>query len=234
MYVFGKNVAKELLSNDKKIIKAYLTTGFSDKNILSTLEKKNINIEYLDKKQLDKIESGNHQGIILKIDDYNYLKDDEMLNNLPAKPFIVILDHIEDPHNFGAIIRTCEAANVDYIVIPKDRSVRITSTVMKTSVGAVDNVKIVMTTNLNNLIKKLKNKGVWIVGTDMDDSVSYNEINYDMPVALVIGSEGFGMSNLVKKNCDFIASIPMFGKVNSLNASVAAGIVIYEVIRQRK
>ena len=158
----------------------------------------------------------------------------DMLNNLPDNPFIVILDHLEDPHNFGAIIRTCEAAGTDYIVIPKDRSVSINSTVMKTSVGALDNVKIVMVTNLNTCINELKKKGIWIVGTDMENSSYYDEIDYKTPTALVIGSEGFGMSNLVKKNCDFIAKIPMKGKINSLNASVAAGIMIYEVVRQRK
>ena len=157
-----------------------------------------------------------------------------MFNNLPLKPFIIILDHVEDPHNFGAIIRTSEAAGVDYIIIPKDRSVKVNSTVMKTSVGALDNVKIVEVTNLNNTIKKLKKKNVWIVGTDMENSVAYDSIDYKVPIALVIGSEGFGMSNLVKKNCDFIARIPMYGKINSLNASVAAGIMIYEVVRQRK
>ena len=193
-----------------------------------------VNINYLDKNGLNKIANGNHQGIVLEISDFQYLSETEMFNNLPLKPFIIILDHVEDPHNFGAIIRTSEAAGVDYIIIPKDRSVKVNSTVMKTSVGALDNVKIVEVTNLNNTIKKLKKKNVWIVGTDMENSVAYDSIDYKVPIALVIGSEGFGMSNLVKKNCDFIARIPMYGKINSLNASVAAGIMIYEVVRQRK
>lgn len=234
MYVYGRNVAKELLKNKKVIKKAYLMNGFKEDEILNLLNINNICIEYLDKRQLDKLEDGNHQGIILQIEDYKYLNLNDMLNSLPENPFIVILDHLEDPHNFGAIIRTCEAAGVHYIVIPKDRSVSINSTVMKTSVGALDNVKIVMATNLNACINELKKNGVWIVGTDMENSSCYDEIDYRTPTALVIGSEGFGMSNLVKKNCDFIAKIPMNGKINSLNASVAAGIMIYEVVRQRK
>ena len=234
MYVYGRNVAKELLKNKKVIKKAYLMNGFKEDEILNLLNINNICIEYLDKRQLDKLEDGNHQGIILQIEDYKYLNLNDMLNSLPENPFIVILDHLEDPHNFGAIIRTCEAAGVHYIVIPKDRSVSINSTVMKTSVGALDNVKIVMATNLNACINELKKNGVWIVGTDMENSSCYDEIDYRTPTALVIGSEGFGMSNLVKKNCDFIAKIPMNGKINSLNASLAAGIMIYEVVRQRK
>lgn len=234
MQVYGKNVVKELLRNNRKIKKVYLANNFKDEEILSLLNKNNINVIYEEKFKMDRMEKGNHQGIILEIEDYKYIEEKDMLNNLPENPFIVILDHLEDPHNFGAIIRTCEAAGIDYIIIPKDRSVQINSTVMKTSVGALDNVKIVQSTNLNNIIKKLKEKGLWIVGTDMEDSVLYYEIDYKTPTALVIGSEGFGMSSLVKKNCDFIARIPMNGKINSLNASVAAGIMIYEVIRQRK
>lgn len=234
MYVYGKNVAKELIKNQRKIKKAYLYKGMVDSALESELLSLGVNINYLDKNGLNKIATGNHQGIVLEISNFKYLSETEMFNNLPLKPFIIILDHVEDPHNFGAIIRTSEAAGVDYIIIPKDRSVKVNSTVMKTSVGALDNVKIVEVTNLNNTIKKLKKKNVWIVGTDMENSVAYDSIDYKVPIALVIGSEGFGMSNLVKKNCDFIARIPMYGKINSLNASVAAGIMIYEVVRQRK
>lgn len=234
MNVFGKNVAKELLANNRKIKKVILQNGFNEQSIINDIESKNIPIEYIEKRQMDRLESGNHQGIILVIDDYKYTDEKDMLNNLGDNPFIVILDHLEDPHNFGAIIRTCEAAGVDYIIIPKNRSVSVNSTVMKVSTGALDNVKIACVTNLNNTIKKLQEKGVWIVGTDMEYSVPYDKIDYKTPTALIIGSEGFGMSDLVKKNCDFIARIPMNGKVNSLNASVAAGIMIYEVIRQRK
>ena len=231
MYIFGKNVAKETLENNKKILKAIVSKDFSDKSIISMLEKKNINIEYVSKFDIDKIVSGNHQGIVLSVPDYKYCDLDELLVN--DKPFIVILDHLEDPHNFGAIIRTCEAAGVDGIIIPKDRSVSVNSTVMKTSAGALNNMKICMVTNLNRCIDELKDKGIWIVGTDMTDSVSYDSIDYDMPVAIIIGSEGFGISRLVREKCDFVVNIPMKGKVNSLNASVAAGILIYKIFEKR-
>ena len=233
MYVYGKNVAKELINNKRNIISAYLSKNMMGSEIEKDLKNINTKITYLDKYEMDKMESGNHQGVILQIPDFKYLNINDMINNMPENPFIVILDHLEDPHNFGAIIRTCEASGVDYILIPKNRSVRVNSTVMKTSVGALDNVKIVEVTNINATIKTLKKLGIWIVGTDMENSILYNKIDYTVPVALIIGSEGFGISNLVSKNCDFIASIPMYGKINSLNASVAAGIMIYEVVRQR-
>lgn len=234
MYVYGKNVIKALIDNNKKIKKVYLSDNFNDSNLLDSINNLNVEIKTLPKQELDKIEKGNHQGIIALTDDYKYVSENEMLSNMSENPFVVILDHLEDPHNFGAIIRTCEAAGVDYIIIPKDRSVGVTSTVVKTSVGAIYNVNIVMVTNLNNTIKKLKEKGLWIVGTDMVNSTLYDEIDYKVPIGIIIGNEGSGMKSLVGKNCDFIARIPMIGKVNSLNASVAAGIMIYEVLRQRK
>lgn len=234
MYVYGKNVAKEIISNNRKIKKAYLSLNLKNSKIDEDLKSMNVAINYLNNHEMDKLEKKNHQGIILEIPDYKYLSEKDMFDKMPDNPFIIILDHLEDPHNFGAIIRTCEAAGVDFIIIPKNRSVSVNSSVMKTSTGALDNVNIVEVTNLNTIISKLKKSGVWIVGTDMENSVSYETIDYKVPVAIIIGSEGFGMSNLVKKNCDFIANIPMYGKINSLNASVAAGIMIYEVIKQRK
>lgn len=233
MIVYGRNVAKEVLSNNLKINKVLLQEGYSDQELIDELNKRNVNIKYLNKNMMNKLEEGNHQGIILDIEDYEYYDEAEMFNNMPKNPFIIILDHLEDPHNFGAIIRTCEAAGVDYIIIPKDRSVRVNKTVMKVSAGALNNVKIVMTTNLNRFINKIKENGVWVVGTALSDSVYYDKVDYNMPVALIIGNEGKGISQLVKKNCDFVVKIPMIGKINSLNASVAAGIMIYEVVRQR-
>ena len=231
MIIYGKNVAKETLDNNKEITKVLLSNEFNDKEIINKLQKRNINIKYLPKFELDKITKENHQGIILYVRDYEYVEVDELLDK--EKPFIVILDHLEDPHNFGAIIRTCEAAGVDGIIIPKDRSVSVNSTVMKTSAGALNNVKISMVTNLNRTIDYLKEKGLWIVGTDMTDSVSYNELDYNMSIALIIGSEGFGISKLVREKCDYVVNIPMNGKINSLNASVAAGILIYKIIEKR-
>ena len=231
MYISGKNVVKEFLKTNEKIKKAYIWDNFNDKDLLFELKKRNIDIEYTTKFELDKIDNINHQGIILSVPDFNYSQLEDLL--LSDKPFIVILDHIEDPHNFGAIIRTCEAAGVDGIIIPKDRSVDINSTVMKTSSGALSNMKICSVTNLNNTINQLKNSGLWIVGTDMSGTSSYNELKYDFPIALVIGNEGFGMSRLIKESCDYIVKIPMKGKVNSLNASVAAGISIYKIYEKR-
>ena len=225
MYVYGKNVAKEMLNKKEKINKAFLYTKFNDNEILSSLKKQNIKIKYLTKDELNKIETGNHQGIILEVDDYKYSSIDDLNDDI-----IVMLDHLEDPHNFGAIIRTCEAAGVKNIIIPKDRSVKVTSSVIKVSVGAIENVKIALVNNLVNTIQELKQKGYWIIGTDMQGT-DYRNIDYSGKIVLVIGNEGKGLSRLTEENCDFIASIPMRGKVNSLNASVAAALIIYEAIR---
>lgn len=231
MYIYGKNVAIETLRNRQPIKKAYIYRNFQDKNIISELQKRNIPIKFVDKFELDRLAKGNHQGIMLSIPDYEYTPLDELLKKENA--LLVILDHLEDPHNLGAIVRTCEAAGVDGIIIPKNRCVDVNSTVMRTSVGALDYVKIAQVTNLVGTMKELKEKGFWIVGTDMDGT-DYQEIDYRGNTAIVIGNEGNGMARLVKENCDFIASIPMNGKVNSLNASVAAGIIIYEAIAKRK
>ena len=208
MYVYGKNVAEEIKKKGEKVKKAFIVNNFSDKYLISALEKRNISIKYLSKFEIDKLANGNHQGIILDIPDYEYCDESEFINDENA--LVVILDHLEDPHNLGAIIRTCEAAGVTGIIIPKNRSVSVNST-----------------------IKYLKDNGFWIVGTDMNGT-SYDEIDYSGKIAIVIGNEGSGMSKLVEENCDFIASIPMRGVINSLNASVAAGIVIYEAIKSRK
>lgn len=231
MYVYGKNVAEEIIKKGEKVKKAFIVNNFSDKYLISALEKRNISIKYLSKFEIDKLANGNHQGIILDIPDYEYCDESEFINDENA--LVVILDHLEDPHNLGAIIRTCEAAGVTGIIIPKNRSVSVNSTVMKVSAGAIENVKIASVTNLSNTIKYLKDNGFWIVGTDMNGT-SYDEIDYSGKIAIVIGNEGSGMSKLVEENCDFIASIPMRGVINSLNASVAAGIVIYEAIKSRK
>ena len=232
MIVFGRNVAKEVIKNNIKINKVYIQEGIKEE-VINELQSMDINIKYLNKNDMNKIEKGNHQGIILDIEDYKYYDEKKMLDNINETSFIVILDHLEDPHNFGAIIRTCEAAGVDYIIIPKDRTIKVNSTVMKVSAGALNKVNIVMTTNLNNIINKLKKKNVWVVGTALEDSINYTKVDYNVATALIIGNEGKGMSDLVKKNCDYIVKIPMIGDINSLNASVAAGIMIYEVVRQR-
>jgi len=232
MIVYGRNVAKEILKKPQKVQKIILQEGFSDKEINSIIENLNLPVIYKTKREIDHLADGLHQGIILYIEDYKYADFNEVLSSEPQ--FIVILDHLEDPHNLGAIIRTCEAAGVDAIIMPKDRQVQINSTVMKTSVGTLDTMKIISVSNLVNAINKLKENGFWIVGTALENSVDYRQIDYSGKIGLVIGNEGDGMSRLVSKSCDFIAKIPMYGKTNSLNASVASGIMIYEVVRNRK
>ncbi len=230
MYVYGKNVALELVQNNKPINKVFISDGFNDKQVLNYLKNKNIVVKRLSKFDMDKKVTGVHQGIILEVPDYKYAQLEDVINN--DNSFVVILDHIEDPHNFGAIIRTCEAAGVSGIIIPDDRSVDVNSTVVKTSVGTTEKVKIVRVKNLVNTIDKLKKDGFWIFGTDMNGS-DYSTLDYSGKIAIICGNEGKGMSRLVKDRCDFIASIPMAGTVNSLNASVATAIIVFEAKRIR-
>ena len=229
MIVYGRNVAKEILSSDKKIFNVYISNSFDEQNILDIINSKKIKINKLDRKIMDKKFGDNNQGIALEIEDFKF----KQLEDIKNGSFIIILDHLEDPHNLGAIIRTCECAGVDAIIIPKKRSVQINSTVMKVSAGALNNINIIEVSSLAQTIDKLKDYGYWVYGTDMEDSVNYTDIEYDKKTCLIIGSEGNGISRLVREKCDFIIRIPMKGKINSLNASVAAGIAIYEVVRQR-
>lgn len=230
MLVYGRNVARDLLKKGKNIRKIIIQDSFDDKEIISLVEKSNLRVETKTKREIDNLCSGVHQGIILDIPDYRYSE----LNELLDEEIIVILDHLEDPHNLGAIIRTCEAAGIKGIIIPKDRQVGVNATVMKTSVGTLDNVKVASVSNIVNAIEKLKKHNYWIVGTSLENSIDYREIDYSGKTVLIIGNEGAGISSLVSKKCDFLAKIPMYGQTNSLNASVAAGIMIYEIIRNRK
>lgn len=229
MLVYGKNSCEEILKQEKNIKRVYLERNFKDRVITDLIEKLKIKPIFLTKYELDDLCEGNHQGIVIEALKYEYADIDEIINE---NGFIVMLDHLEDTHNFGAIIRTCEAAGVDGIIIPKDRSVSVNSTVMKTSSGAAVNVKICMVTNLVQTINYLKEKGYWIYASSMDGT-NYTNEDYKTSTCIIIGNEGKGVSELVKKSADFIVSIPMIGKINSLNASVAAGIFIYEVVRQR-
>ena len=232
MIVYGRNVAFEYLKNYKKDIrKIIIQDGFNDKKLLSALENTKFDVIYKDKRYMDDLSKGVHQGIILDVMDYQYTPLNDLLKS--DAQFVVILDHLEDPHNFGAIIRTSEAALVDAIIIPQDREVQVNSTVIKTSAGALAKMNICRVTNLVQTINKLKDDGFWIVGTAMDGT-DYRQIDYSGKIALVVGNEGNGMSRLVRESCDFVASIPMRGEINSLNASVATGIMIYEVVRNRK
>lgn len=227
MLVYGKNVAKEVINRNIKMNKVYLQDNFQDELKNSFNDYKVI---YLKKYEMDKKVNGLHQGIIMDIEDYKYAS----LSDIAYEgSLIVMLDHIEDPHNFGAIIRSCEAAGVDGIIIPFDRSVIVNSTVIKTSVGTAFKMKIARVKNLVNTIKELKKKGFWIVGTDMDGT-SYDTIDYKGSTCVICGNEGKGMSRLVSEACDFIATIPMQGEVNSLNASVATAVIVFEAVKNRR
>lgn len=232
MYIYGKNVAKEKINSGEKINKIYLGEKFNDKKVIELIKKKKIKYNIVPNKYLDNRVDGMHQGIILEVDDVETYDLDYLKNIKKDNPTLVMLDHLEDPHNFGAIIRTCEALGIDAIIIPNDRNVGVNATVVKTSAGAIYNMPIIRVVNLATTIKKLKDMGYWVVGTDMDGT-DYTRIDYNCPICLIIGNEGHGMSKIITDNCDYIASIPMMGKINSLNASVSCGIVLAQIVNSR-
>jgi 23S rRNA (guanosine2251-2'-O)-methyltransferase len=234
MYIYGKNVVRSRIESNKRIVRAFVSDNFREQDIIDELRLRKVKINFVSNKILDKKVGGGHQGIILEVDEIRTYDIEEFLDSIDISNnlVVVMLDHLEDPHNFGAIIRTCEALGVSGIIIPSDRAVGITPTVIKTSVGTIENMKIVRVVNLGVAIKKLKDKGFWIMGTDMNGD-DYTKVSYDMPVCLIIGNEGKGISRVVRKNCDFVVSIPMVGKVNSLNASVSCGIVLSQIVRGR-
>lgn len=229
MYIYGKNVAREKLNSNEQITKIYLADNFSDKEIFDLIKKRNIKYNIVPNKFLDNKVDGLHQGIVIESPDVDLYSFDYIESIKKKNPLIVMLDHLEDPHNFGAIIRTCEALGVDAIIIPKDRNVNVNATVVKTSAGAIYNMPIIMVSNLLSSINKLKDMGYWIIGTDMNGE-DYTKIDYNMPICLIIGNEGHGMSKVLKDNVDFMAMIPMAGKINSLNASVSCGIVLSRIV----
>lgn len=231
-YVYGKNVVKQLLHEDKKVYEIIVADGMKDKELESIIREHKITLKVMGKKKMDQLlQASNHQGIAALIDDYKTYELDEVLENIPKgkMPLLVMLDGLEDPHNLGAILRTCDCIGVDGVIIGKHRNVKLTPTVAKVSTGAIDTVKVSIVTNLAQSIKYLKKQGYWIVGADLDNSRDYREGQYDVPLVMVVGSEGFGISSLVKKNCDYCVRLPMSGSVTSLNASVAAGIMLYQV-----
>lgn len=225
MLVCGKNVLKE--TPVEKIHKVYLKEGFKDQEILTYLKENKIRYEFTPEFRLNKMVSERHQGVVIDMDDYTYYKLEDVLE----ETFLVCLDHLEDPHNLGAIIRTCECAGVVGIILPKDRSVRVNETVMKISAGAINNVKIVEVSNISEALKKLQKNLFFVYTADMD-GVDYRNIDYADKRVLVIGAEGSGVSSIVRKVSDEIISIPMYGKINSLNASVSAAILIYGMLKE--
>lgn len=234
MYIYGKNVARQILDSDTKIVKVYLSKNFNDDKILNLLKQKKIKTNYCNNFELDKkSDNGLHQGIVLLVDDVKTYTYDEIIPNLNKEyKTIVMLDHLEDPHNFGAIVRTSYALGVDAIIIPNDRSINISPTVVKTSAGAINNIPVIRVANLNSTVTKLKKDDFWIVGTNMNGS-NYTKIDYKRSICLIIGNEGRGMSRVLTNSCDYLATIKMYGDINSLNASVSCGIILSEIVRSR-
>ena len=235
----GRNPIIEALRSDRPIDKLMISNTSKEgsiKKIIGMAKEKNVVIQYVDKHKLDEIStSHSHQGVIAVVSDYKYYELEDLLaiaRERGEDPFFIILDEITDPHNLGTIIRTADAVGAHGVIIPKRRSVHITSVVAKASAGAVEYFPVCKVTNIANTIKQLKKEGLWIAAADMDGGVFYEQ-DLTGPLALVIGSEGFGVSRLVKQNCDFVVKMPMIGNVSSLNASVAGGILLYEIFRQR-
>ena len=235
----GRNAVIEAFRSGKTVDKVLILEGCQDgpiNTIVREAKKHNVLIKYVKKDRLDKVsETGKHQGVIAYVAAYKYAEVEDILDNARKKgepPFVIILDSIEDPHNLGAIIRTANQAGAHGVIIPKRRAVGLTSTVARTSAGAINYTPVAKVTNIANTIEELKKEGMWFVCADMDGEVMYN-LDLKGPIGLVIGNEGEGVSRLVKEKCDFIAQIPMKGDIDSLNASVAMGILSYEIVRQR-
>ena len=237
----GRNPVIEVLKGDRKVNKIYLRNGVSgDKieTIKSKADKMGIPVKYIGKNEFNNMASSQvPQGVIALAEKIKLYQPEDILDKaekLNESPFIVILDHIKDPYNFGAIIRTAYAAGAHGIIFPKDRAAGITSTVIKASSGAIEHIMMSKVANINYTIEKLKKRRLWIAGAGVEGASQYYEMNFDQPIAIVIGSEGEGLKRLVKENCDFLIKIPMKGDLDSLNASVAAGIMLFEVTRQRR
>ncbi len=236
----GRNAVLEAFRSGKTIDRLFVLDGCQDGPVLTIkreAKKQDTLIRYVDKERLDQLsETGKHQGVIAYAAAYDYAEVEDILNAAKEKneaPFVILLDNIEDPHNLGAIIRTAHQAGAHGIIIPKNRAVGLTATVARTSAGALNYLPVAKVTNLSKTIEDLKKEGLWFAAADMDGQEMY-DANLTGPIGLVIGSEGEGVSRLVKEKCDFIVSIPMKGQIDSLNASVAAGVLCYEIVRQRK
>lgn len=235
----GRNAVQEAIRSGKPIDKLYVLDGCTDgpiRSIVRAARKKDVLIQFVKKERLDQIsQTGKHQGVVAYTAAYEYSDIEDMFRLAEQKgedPFLILLDEIEDPHNLGAIIRTANLAGAHGVIIPKRRAVGLTATVAKTSCGALNYTPVAKVTNLSKTIEELKERGLWFVCADMDGERMY-DLNLTGPIGLVIGNEGSGVSKLVKQHCDFVASIPMKGDIDSLNASVATGVLAYEIVRQR-
>lgn len=239
LVIYGRNAVLEAFRSGKTIDRLYVQEGVADgtlQSILRTAKKTDAVINFVNKDRLNKYAEGDkHQGVVAMAAAYNYAEVEDILNAAKEKdepPFIIVLDDIEDPHNLGAIIRTANQAGAHGVIIPKRHAVGLTATVARTSSGAINYTPVAKVTNISRTIEELKEKGIWFACADMSGELMYN-CNLTGAIGLVIGSEGSGVSRLVKEKCDFVVKIPMFGQIDSLNASVAAGVLSYEIVRQR-
>ena len=231
LIITGKNTVIEAIKAGRKIYEIYILEKSNDE-IIDFAKENNIKYKELNKKAIKELLPSNNQGVGALVDDYEY-KDLDKVIKKEGNKLVVILDSLEDPHNLGAILRSADAFDVDAVIIPKNRSVQLNQTVAKVSTGAIEYVNVVQVTNLTQTIKKLKKEGFWVVGTDAEGTQTIHDIDPNMNIALVIGNEGKGIGRLVKDNCDFVVKIPMTGHVNSLNASVSAALVIYDIYNRR-
>ncbi|SEU00540.1 23S rRNA (guanosine2251-2'-O)-methyltransferase [Salinibacillus kushneri] len=237
-WIVGKNPVIEALKSGRAMNKVMVLENLkpqSAKQIQQLAKKKGVTVQPVPKRKLDQI-GQHHQGVAASIAAYDYADLDDLYafaEKQGESPFFIILDELEDPHNLGSILRTADAVGAHGVIIPKRRSVQLTQTVVKASTGAIEHIAVARVTNLARTIDELKDRNIWVVGTDAKGEEDYRELNGDMPIALVIGSEGKGMSRLVRDKCDWLVRLPMKGKVTSLNASVAASLLMYEVYRKR-
>lgn len=235
-WIYGKNAIYEAVKNNEQLEQVVLLKETRDEKLANLCKKNKITLTYEAKAFFEKHSPAkNHQGYLALKESYQYVSLEEMLRRIPhgKQPLLVMLDGLEDPHNLGAILRSCDAIGVDGVIIGKNRSVQLNATVARVSTGAIEYVPVCQVTNLSRCLEELKKEGFWIVGTDMEDASDYRAVDYNMPVCVVVGSEGFGISRLVLQKCDYKVSIPMVGHVNSLNASVACALLLYQVFNSR-
>ncbi|MFJ7748097.1 23S rRNA (guanosine(2251)-2'-O)-methyltransferase RlmB [Peribacillus sp. NPDC097295] len=238
-YIIGRNPVLEALRSERDINKIWISEGSQKGSMLPLIglaKEKKVFVQIVPKKKIDQMVEGIHQGVIAQVAAYDYVELDDLFAKAAERdeaPFFMILDEVEDPHNLGSIMRTADAVGAHGIIIPKRRAVGLTATVAKASTGAIEYIPVARVTNLARAVEELKERGVWIVGTDAKGSDDYRNMDGKMPIGLVIGSEGKGMARLMKEKCDFLIRLPMVGKVTSLNASVAASLLMYEVYRKR-
>lgn len=238
-YIIGRNPVIEVLKSSRDINKIWVAENSlkgQAQQIIELAKDRGITINFVPKKKIDQMVEGNHQGVVAQVAAYEYVHIDDILKVAEKReemPFLLLLDEIEDPHNLGSIMRTADAVGAHGIVIPKRRAVGLTATVAKSSTGAIEHIPVARVTNMARTIEELKEKGVWIIGTDASAKDDYRNLDGNMPLALIIGSEGKGIGRLVKEKCDFLIKMPMVGHVTSLNASVAGSLLMYEVFRKR-